>query len=135
MGGASVYFPHLYIDLQRRKHLPIPGPVQSSVEEKIRSLQRWTAMEKAQVLGARHEQTIRYVLAYALAQAKLKKYTGGVWIPLGMNTGAQGHANAVCLQAVDGRGSMKVLVYDPNYKAGQDYWVHAKKAVDDALPS
>merc|ERR1719414_1164600 len=29
---------------------------------------------------------------------------------------------------------MKVLIYDPNFKAGQAHFVHSKKAIEDALP-
>jgi len=131
--NARVHFPHLYIDLQKKHVFRMPQQVQAAVERKIRSGERWTCIEKSHVLRARHEWTIQYIIAYALARAKAEGRAGGVWIPLGMNTGAQGHANAVCLQAFGG-GSIKAFVYDPNYNAGQDHWVHAQKAVNDALP-
>jgi len=133
--GVRVHLPHLYIDLQRRKTFKLPDDIQTAVEQKIRRLERWTSIEKAHVLQAPHEVSIQYILAYALARAKSSKRTAGVWIPLGMNTGAQGHANAICLQPVDGRGTMKALVYDPNYQKDQQHWVHAQKAVSDALPA
>jgi len=132
--GVRVHLPHLYIDLQRRKTAKLPGDVQTVVEQKIRRLERWTCFEKAHVLQAPHEVSIQYLLAYALARAKSSKRTAGVWIPLGMNTGAQGHANAICLQPVDGQGTMKALIYDPNYQKDQQHWVHAQKAINDALP-
>eukprot|EP00928_Gymnodinium_smaydae_P029925 TRINITY_DN22396_c0_g1_i1.p1 TRINITY_DN22396_c0_g1~~TRINITY_DN22396_c0_g1_i1.p1 ORF type:complete len:640 (+),score=128.38 TRINITY_DN22396_c0_g1_i1:241-1920(+) len=137
LARTAVHFPHLYIDLRARKCYKLPPEVQSAVERKISSGERWTALEKTYVLFARHEQTIRYVLAYALARAKAEKRPGAVWISLGMDTGSQGHANAVCLQARSGgRGPVRVWVYDPNYSAdgGGSHWVHAKKAVGDALP-
>ncbi|CAE8658039.1 unnamed protein product [Polarella glacialis] len=133
-GGASgVHFPHLHIDLQQRKAHTLPANVQAAVEMKISTQEKWSSLEKAWVLGARHELTIRYVLAYALVRAKATGRSNAVWIPLGMNTGAQGHANAVCFQSVDGKGAMRVLLYDPNFAAGQEHWVHAKKAVNDSL--
>lgn len=134
-GRAKVHLPHLHIDLQRRHVFEMPGHVQGAVERKIRSQEKWTSMEKAYVLGARHEHTIRYTIAYALARAKATGRANAVWMSLGMNTGAQGHANALCCQCVDGKGAMKVFLYDPNYSKDQEHWVHAKKAVNDALPS
>eukprot|EP00404_Azadinium_spinosum_P043680 CAMPEP_0180813764 /NCGR_PEP_ID=MMETSP1038_2-20121128/66713_1 /TAXON_ID=632150 /ORGANISM="Azadinium spinosum, Strain 3D9" /LENGTH=874 /DNA_ID=CAMNT_0022855385 /DNA_START=76 /DNA_END=2700 /DNA_ORIENTATION=- len=109
-GRTKVHLPHLYIDLQPRTVYIMPGHIQAVVEEKIRRSEKWTPMEKAHVLCARHE------------------------IPMGMNTAAQGHANAVVFQSVDGAGTMRVLVYDPNFDVSRDHWVHARKAVNDALP-
>jgi len=131
--GVRVHFPHLYINLQARKVHPMPTDVQLQVEAKIRRLERWTSLEKAHVLMAPHKQTLCYILAYAITRAK-ERQRAAIWIPLGMDTGAQGHANALCLQSVDGSGTMKVLCYDPNYKEGQTHFVHSKKAVEDALP-
>lgn len=133
-GRAKVHLPHLHIDLQRRQVFEMPGHIQGAVERKIRSQEKWTSMEKAYVLGARHEQTIRYAIAYALARAKATGRANAVWMSLGMDTGAQGHANALCCQCMDGKGAMKVFLYDPNYSKEQEHWVHAKKAVNDALP-
>eukprot|EP00930_Biecheleria_cincta_P084579 TRINITY_DN74026_c0_g1_i1.p1 TRINITY_DN74026_c0_g1~~TRINITY_DN74026_c0_g1_i1.p1 ORF type:complete len:911 (-),score=178.86 TRINITY_DN74026_c0_g1_i1:177-2909(-) len=133
-GRAKVHLPHLHLDLQRRQVFELPGHIQGAVERKIRSLEKWTSMEKAYVLGARHEQTIRYAIAYALARAKATGRSDAVWMSLGMDTGAQGHANALCCQSMDGKGATKVFLYDPNYAKDQEHWVHAKKAVNDALP-
>lgn len=131
--GVRVHFPHMYINLQARKVHPMPTDVQLQVEAKIRRLERWTSLEKAHVLMAPHKQMLCYCLAYAITRAK-ERQRNAIWIPLGMDTGAQGHANALCLQSVDGSGTMKVLCYDPNYKAEQTHFVHSKKAVEDALP-
>jgi len=133
-GQARVHFPHLYIDLQKRQTKLIPTDAQRVIEQKIKAGDRWTCMEKAHVLRAPHEITVRYILAYALARAKKTKRDQAIWIPLGMNTGAQGHANAVCLQPLDGQGTMKVLIYDPNFHSDREHWVHSKKAIADALP-
>jgi len=132
-GRSRVHFPHLYINLQKRSAYCLPDGVCAAIEAKIRRRERWTCIEKGWVLGARHEQTIRLILAYALSRAYAEKRTGGVWINLGMNTGAQGHANSVCLQtAAD--GTAKAFLYDPNYAPKQEHWVHAQKAINDALP-
>jgi len=133
-GRTKVHLPHLYIDLQPRTVYIMPGHIQAVVEEKIRRSEKWTPMEKAHVLCARHEYTLRYVLAYSLARARITGRGMAVWIPMGMNTAAQGHANAVVFQSVDGAGTMRVLVYDPNFDVSRDHWVHARKAVNDALP-
>jgi len=132
-GSARIHFPHLYIDLMRKSSFPMPANVQSSVERKIQSSQRWTSIEKAYVLLAKHQQTIPYVLAYSLSQAKAAGRLGAVWINVGMNSGSAGHANAVCLYPTNSRYEMKVLLYDPNYEASQKHWVHAKKAINDSL--
>eukprot|EP00931_Biecheleriopsis_adriatica_P043495 TRINITY_DN24870_c0_g1_i1.p1 TRINITY_DN24870_c0_g1~~TRINITY_DN24870_c0_g1_i1.p1 ORF type:complete len:518 (+),score=89.64 TRINITY_DN24870_c0_g1_i1:120-1673(+) len=133
-GGTRVHIPHLHIDLKPRKAYALPSEVQTSIERKITRLEKWTSWEKAHVLAARHEQTIRYVLAYAAARAKATGRVDAVWINLSMQTDAQGHANAVCMQAQEAKGAMKVFIYDPNFASGQEYWVHAKKAVNDAVP-
>eukprot|EP00929_Paragymnodinium_shiwhaense_P112989 TRINITY_DN81255_c0_g1_i1.p1 TRINITY_DN81255_c0_g1~~TRINITY_DN81255_c0_g1_i1.p1 ORF type:complete len:771 (+),score=123.57 TRINITY_DN81255_c0_g1_i1:119-2431(+) len=136
--ALGVHFPHLYIDLQRRNVLPMPSAVQMSVEQKIKRSQRWTCLEKAQVLCAKHELAIKYVLAYALTRAQASGNKSAVWIPLGMTSGSVGHANSVCLQAPVGKpsGPYKVYVYDPNFTdGGCSHWVHAQKAVGDALPA
>jgi len=126
-----VHCPHLYIDLQKRQSWKMPDCVRAVVEKKIRAGVSWTSVEKAHVLRTRHEEAIRYIIAYALARAKASGRSH-VWIPMGMNTGAQGHANAVCLQTRG--GVVQVYVYDPNFQADQTHWVHSKKAVSDAIP-
>lgn len=134
--GARVHFPHLHIDLQRKSYRPMDAGVSASVERKIRAGDRWTCMEKASVLSARHDQTICYILAYTLSRAMASGRPGCAWISLGMSTGsqAQGHANAVFLQPGGSGKAVRVLVYDPNFEPGQAHWVHARKAVSDALP-
>lgn len=136
--NAKVHFPHLYIDLQRKKAIQMPRVVQAAIEQKIKCGERWTSVEKAHVLTAQHHLTLPYVLAYALSRAKNQGRHGGVWIPLGLSTGSIGHANAVYLQAAPSKGGpARVLVYDPNYDVdgSGSHWVHARKAVSDALPS
>lgn len=133
-GGRTVHFPHLHIDLQRRNTSTMPDSMRSIIEGKIRRLERWTAEEKAHVLSTKHEFTLRYVLAYSLARAKASNRSGAIWIPLGMSTGSTGHANAVCLLAGKDGEPAKALVYDPNFAPNQEHWVHAQKAINDALP-
>lgn len=134
-GSLRVSFPHALLDLRRRNVTNMPNEVRSAVEKKIQSCQRWTNIEKSHVLIARHEDTIRYVLAYALSQAKAKGRTDAIWIPLSMDSGAQGHANALCIECQKPGTASRVLIYDPNYQDSQTHWVHAKKAVNDALPA
>eukprot|EP00746_Dinoflagellata_sp_MGD_P013180 gnl/MRDRNA2_/MRDRNA2_128390_c0_seq1.p1 gnl/MRDRNA2_/MRDRNA2_128390_c0~~gnl/MRDRNA2_/MRDRNA2_128390_c0_seq1.p1 ORF type:complete len:438 (-),score=80.15 gnl/MRDRNA2_/MRDRNA2_128390_c0_seq1:18-1331(-) len=133
-GSLQVSFPHVLLDLRRRNVTNMPNDVRADVEKKIRSFQRWTNVEKSHVLVARHEDTIRYILAYALSQAKASRRTDAIWIPLSMDTGAQGHANGLYMEYRSSSSAARVMIYDPNYEDGGYQWVHAKKAVNDALP-
>lgn len=132
-GGAPIHFPHLHIDLRREKYYEMPQHIQDSVERKIGQMEKWSSMEKAHVLCASRRQTLSYVLAYALVRAKTTGRDHAVWIPLTMEIKGSGHANAVCLQS-EGKGAIKVLLYDPNFAPTQTHWVHALKEVNLALP-
>merc|ERR1712194_530236 len=108
-----------HLDLQRRQVYALPDHVKRSIEVKIQQMHRWTCLEKAHVYSCKHEETISYILAYALSQATVTRRNAAVWLSLGMDTGAAGHANAVCLHT-DGKVA-KAWVYDPNYAPGQDH--------------
>jgi len=133
VGNASIHIAHLHIDLKQRKGRPLAPDMQTLLENKIRKGERFTSIEKANILNAPHAQTIAYILAYSIARAT-KAGRNGVWINMGIDTGAQGHANAVILQSIGGCGAFQVFVYDPNFDPEQTHYVHALKAINDQLP-
>lgn len=77
--------------------------------------------------------SVRYIIAYMISRARAGNRKA-VWIPVAMTTGSAGHANAIVVQFGSPGQEGKILVYDPNYAKNESHYVHAVKAVTDALP-
>jgi len=133
--GRGVHFPHIHVDLTRRTVTPLPSSLQKTVEGKILAKERWTGVEKAWVLSTGYEISIVYLLAYAASRATAAG-RGSIWISMVMKagSGSEGHANSIILILGSAKQQPKALVYDPNFAPNQEHWVHALKAVNDALP-